>query len=113
MAYQKNFWRGESVRHNGREDRIRGNPEAPAMQEGPGEFDTDMPTGANASKTGSSQPKSGRSSGELPLKHAHVHPKSRQRHQVLMAHALRRMADDGTTNGTAVGGGAAGGGAGS
>lgn len=108
---QKNFWKGQSVRHNGREDRIRGNPEAPPMQDGPGEFDTDMPTGANASKTGSSQPKSGKSSDELPLKHAHVKPRSRQLRQVLMAHALRKS-DDGTTNGTAVGGGAAGGGAG-
>jgi len=111
VAYQKNFWKGEAKRTNGREDTIRGNPEAPPMHDGPGEFDTDMPTGADAPKTGKSQPKSGKSSGELPLKHAHVQPKSRARRQVLMAHVLRNS-DDGTTNGTAVGGGAAGGGAG-
>ncbi len=102
--YQAKFWRGESVRHNGREDRIRGNPEAKPMHEGPGEQDTDMPTGADAPKTGKSQPKSTASSGELPLKHAHVKPKSRARRQVLMAHALR-MSDDGTST-ASIGGGA-------
>ena len=112
MAYQTKFWKGESVRHNGREDRIRGNPEAPPMHDGPGDFDKDMGTGADAPKLGSSQPRVKKGGDELPLKHAHVQPKSRQRRQVLMAHALR-MSDDGTTAGTAVGGGAAGGGAGS
>jgi hypothetical protein len=112
MAYQRNFWRGEIKRTNGREDTIRGNPEAPAMQDGPGEFDGDLPMGADNPKPGTSQPKSGKSSGEIPLKHANVQPRSRQRRQVLMAHALRNS-DDGTTMGTAVGGGAAGGGAGS
>ena len=112
MAYQKQFFRGESVRHNGREDHIRGNPEAKPMHEGPGDFDADMPDGGDAPSKGKSQPKVKASSGELPLRHAHVQPKSRARRQVLMAHALR-MSDDGTTAGTAVGGGAAGGGAGS
>ena len=116
MAYQKNFWKGESVRHNGREDRIRGNPEAPPMHDGPGEFDMDMDGGADKPNRGESQPKArgNKRNDELPLKHAHVKP-HRQRHQVLMAHALRmhsKMGDDGTTMGTAIGGGAAGGGAG-
>jgi len=92
MAYQRAFWKGQSVRHNGREDRIRGNPEAPPMRQGPGEQDTDMPDGADAPKKGSSQPKSGNpGSGELPMRHAHVKPKSRQRRQVLMAQALRHV----------------------
>jgi len=114
MAYQRQFWKGESLRHNGREDRIRGNPEAPPMHEGPGDFDSDMGTGADAPKLGSSQPKVKAGSSELPLKSAHIKPKSQQRRQVLMAHALRQhgLSDDGTTMGTAVGGGAAGGGAG-
>jgi hypothetical protein len=112
MAYQRAFWKGQSVRHNGREDRIRGNPEAPPMRQGPGEQDTDMPDGADAPKKGSSQPKSGNpGSGELPMRHAHVKPKSRQRRQVLMAQALRQHSANGTTT-AAIGGGAAGGGAG-
>jgi hypothetical protein len=120
MAYQDAFWKGQSVRTNNR-DKIRGNPEAKPMHKGPGEFDEDMGTGADAPKLGSSQPRSkgpGARSDELPLKHAHTQPKRRAQHQVLMAHALRMhmgnqgMSDDGTTMGTAVGGGAAGGGAG-
>lgn len=104
MSYQKNFWKGESVRHNGREDRIRGNPEAPPMHDGPGEFDMDMGTGSDSPKLGSSQPrvKGNRKGDEFPLKHANVKP--RARHQVLMAHALR-MSDDGTST-AAIGGGA-------
>ena len=46
--YQRNFWRGEIKRTNGREDGIRGNPEAPNMHHGPGEFDMDMATGSDA-----------------------------------------------------------------
>jgi hypothetical protein len=106
MAFQDNFWKRSN------RDKIRPNPEAPGMDQGPGEFDMDMGTGANAPKLGSSQPKAkGAGNGEIPLKHANVQPRSRQRKQVLMAHALRNS-DDGTTMGTAVGGGAAGGGAG-
>lgn len=111
MAYQKRFWKGQIERANGREDKIRGNPEAPNMHQGPGDFDADIPDGADAPKKGSSQPKSGSpGSGELPLRHAHVQPKSRARKQVLMAHALRTSANGTTT--AAIGGGAAGGGAG-
>ena len=113
MAYQNRFWKGESVRHNGREDRIRGNPEAPPMHEGPGDFDKGMPKGADAPPEGTSQPKVTKRGGdEFPLKHANIKPRRHgQLHQVLMAHVLRK-ADDGTTMGTAIGGGAAGGGAG-
>jgi hypothetical protein len=118
MAYQDKFWRGQIKTHKGREDTIRGNPEAPPMHEGPGDFDKDMPKGADAPPEGSSQPKvKGNSKGdEFPLRHAHVKPRRHgQLHQVLMAHVLRKggESDDGTTMGTAVGGGAAGGGAGS
>jgi hypothetical protein len=112
MAYQRAFWKGQSVRTNGREDKIRGNPEAPPMHNGPGDFDMGMGSGADAPKLGTSQPRvKGNLSGELPLRHAHTQPKRRQLQQVLRAHALRNS-DDGTTMGTAVGGGAAGGGAG-
>ncbi len=106
MAYQKKFWKGESMRTNGREDHIRGNPEAPPMHGGPGDFDADIPDGADEPKRGSSQPKVKGGSDELPLRSAHK-GKARQLHQVLMAHALRmhRMADDGT-NTAAIGGGA-------
>ena len=114
MAYQNKFWKGESKRTNGREDKIRGNPEAPPMHDGPGPGDDKDAKGADAPPEGSSQPKvQGNSKGdEFPLRHAHVKPRRRQMQQVLMAHALRK-ADDGTTQGTAIGGGAAGGGAGS
>ncbi len=114
MAYQKSFWKGESLRHNGREDTIRGNPEAPPMHEGPGEFDMDMATGADKPNLGTSQPrvKGNNRPDEFPLKSAGKKPHSSQRRQVLMAHVLRN-GPDGTTMGTAVGGGAAGGGAGS
>ena len=116
----KRFWKGESVRHNGREDRIRGNPEAPPMHGGPGASDEEEMTGADKPNLGTSQPRTkGNVKGdEFPLKHAHVKPHRHQMHQVLMAHALRmhfgnsKMGDDGTTQGTAIGGGAAGGGAG-
>ena len=103
MSYQKKFWKGESMRTNGREDGIRGNPEAPNMHKGPGEFDMDMKTGSDSPKLGSSQPrvKGNQSKDELPLKHANVHPRRRQ---VLMAHALR-MSDDGTST-ASIGGGA-------
>jgi len=112
MAYQGKFWRGNIERHNGREDRIRPNPEAPPMHEGPGDFDKGIPKGADAPPEGSSQPKVTKKGGdEFPLRHAHTLPRRRQLHQVLMAHVLRK-ADDGTTMGTAIGGGAAGGGAG-
>lgn len=113
MAYQKNFWKGESMRHHGREDKIRPNKEAPPMHEGPGEFDMDMDGGADKPNLGTSQPrvKGNKRNDELPLRHAHVKP-HRQRHQVMMAHALRQHSTGGTTEGTAVGGGAAGGGAG-
>ncbi len=89
--YQKKFWRGESVRHNGREDRIRGNPEAPPMHEGPGASDELDREGADLPNRGTSQPKTrgNKKPDEFPLKHAHVKPKSRQMQQVLMAHALR------------------------
>jgi hypothetical protein len=119
----KNFWRGQPMRHHGREDAIRPNPEAPPMHRGPGEFDFDD-RGADVPNVGSSQPKSkpNPQGDEFPLRHANVHPHRHQRmlHQVLMAHALRmhlggggmRPGADGTTMGTAVGGGAAGGGAG-
>ena len=113
MAYQTKFWRGESMRHNGREDRIRPNPEAPPMHAGPGASDENQPKGADAPPEGTSQPKTtgNKNTDEFPLRHARVLPKRRQLHQVLMAHVLRK-ADDGTTMGTAIGGGAAGGGAG-
>jgi hypothetical protein len=113
MAYQRAFWKGQIMRTNGREDGMRPNPEAPPMHNGPGEFDMSMETGANKPNLGTSQPrvKGNKNRDELPLKHAHVQPRSRARHQVLMAHALRN-GPDGTTMGTAVGGGAAGGGAG-
>ena len=109
--YQRKFWKGESKRTNGREDGIRGNPEAPPMHKGPGEFDMDMATGSDV-KLGSSQPRvtGNKRNDELPLKHAHVKPR-RQMRQVLMAHALRQHSANGTTT-AAIGGGAAGGGAG-
>ena len=116
MAYQRQFWKGESLRHHGREDRIRGNPEAPPMHGGPGAGDEDDMGGADEPNRGTSQPKTrghGGRSDEFPLRHAHVKP-HRARQQVMMAHALRMHAGTGgTTEGTAVGGGAAGGGAGS
>ena len=112
--YQAKFWKGESKRTNGREDGIRGNPEAKPMHGGPGPGDEKEMTGADKPNLGTSQPRTkGNVKGdEFPLRHAHVKP-HRQRHQVLMAHALRQHAGTGgTTEGTAVGGGAAGGGAG-
>jgi hypothetical protein len=106
VAYQKNFWRGESVRTNGREDKIRGNPEAPPMHHGPGEFDMSMGNGADSPKLGSSQPRvtGNRPNDELPLKSA---GKNRRLHMVMQAQALRqhRLADDGTST-AAIGGGA-------
>ena len=112
--YQKKFWKGESARHNGREDKIKGNPEAPPMHDGPGEFDMDMGNGADSPKLGSSQPRvtGNKRNDELPLRHAHVKPKSHQMRQVLMAHALRNHVSTGGTTTAAIGGGAAGGGAG-
>lgn len=109
--YQAKFWKGQILRHHGPGDRIRPNPEAPAMNGGPGETDMSMGTGSDSPKLGSSQPRAtaNPSKDELPLKHANVHPRRRM-HQVMMARALRGA--DGTTMGTAVGGGAAGGGAG-
>ena len=110
MAYQRKFWRGDIKTAKGREDKIRGNPEAPPMHGGPGDFDDDIPEGADEPKRGSSQPKAkGNSSGEIPLP-SHKHKKHRV-HSVLRAMALR-MADDGTST-AAIGGGsgsAAGGG---
>ena len=103
------------MRTHGREDKIRGNPEAPPMHGGPGAGDEDDMDGADAPNRGSSQPKTRGNKGpdEFPLRHAHVKP-HRARQQVMMAHALRMHAGTGgTTEGTAVGGGAAGGGAGS
>ena len=87
MAYQKKFWRGESMRTNGREDRIRGNPEAPPMHHGPGEFDSDEPDGADAPKKGTSQPRSkgGSTNDELPM----MSQKKKLR-TVLRAQALRQ-----------------------
>ena len=115
--YQAKFWKGESVRHHGREDKIRGNPEAPPMHDGPGAGDEDDMDGADEPNPARlSQPKTRGQrwpSDEFPLRHAHVKP-HRARQQVMMAHALRMHAGTGgTTEGTAVGGGAAGGGAGS
>src|SRR5689334_23380331 len=105
MAYQRNFWKGQITTHKGREDTIRGNPEAPPMHGGPGDFDGDLGTGADAPKLGSSQPRvKGNNSGELPLRHANTLPRRRQMQQVMRAQALRRS-DDGT-NTAAIGGGA-------
>ena len=113
--YQAKFWRGQPLRHHGREDTIRGNPEAPPMHQGPGEFDEDD-RGMDKPHLGTSQPQSKRSGmDEFPLRSAgRVPHRHKQLHLVMMAHALRnhRFGDDGTTMGTAIGGGAAGGGAG-
>lgn len=112
MAYQKKFWKGQIETAKGREDRIRGNPEAPPMHGGPGDLDSDIPDGADEPNKGTSQPKAkANSSGEIPLPSAGKDKRKHRLHSVLRAMALRES-DDGTTMGTAVGGGAAGGGAG-
>lgn len=110
MSYQKKFWKGQIETAKGREDHIRGNPEAKPMHGGPGDLDSDIPDGADEPNKGTSQPKAkAHSSGEIPLpsKGKKKHPI----HSALRAHALR-MADDGTST-AAIGGGsgsAAGGG---
>jgi hypothetical protein len=113
VSYQRGFWKGEIRRHTGYEDKIRGNPEAPPMRGGPGEFDEDD-RGMDKPKLGTSQPTAVKGKDEMPLRSANVKPhRHKALHQVLKAMALRRhMADDGTTMGAPIGGGAAGGGAG-
>ena len=114
MAYQSQFWKGQIMRHNAREDGIRGNPEAKPMYGGPGPGDEWDKEGADLPNLGTSQPKTrgNKRNDELPLRHAHVKPKSHQMRQVLMAHALRNHVSTGGTTTAAIGGGAAGGGAG-
>ena len=98
---QKNFWRGEAKTTKGREDRLRGNPEAPPMHDGPGEFDADMPDGADAPEKGKSQP---RSKGNPPNDELPLMSQKKKLKQVLRAHALR-MSANGTST-AAIGGGA-------